>query len=130
MGDAIAKMEQVAMADPRDVGVAFQLGLLYLRNEENEKAQNALEWAVELAPSYSNARWFLATVYENQGNIEVAIEQVAKVLELNPGNQTIEQRLNNLNAFGASQPPASSEPVEGQAGTQVSPARPAEQPAE
>jgi len=130
LGDAISKMEQVAMADPRDVGVAFQLGLLYLRNEENEKAQNALEWAVELVPSYSNARWFLATVYENQGNIEAAIEQVEKVLELNPGNQTIEQRLNNLNEFGTSQPPAIPEPVEGQAGTQVSPTRPAEQPAE
>jgi len=112
--DAIKKMEQVAQADPQDVGVAFQIGLLYLRNDENEKAQNALEWAIQLVPSYSNARWFLATVYENQGNVTGAIEQVEKVLELNPDNQTVQQRLDNLKEFGTSQPPSIPEPVDGQ----------------
>lgn len=126
--DAIAKMEQVAAANPEDVGVAFQLGLLYLRNGDNGKAQNALEWAVEIVPSYSNARWFLATVYENQGNLEAAIKQVEEVLNLNPGNTSIEQRLNNLNEFGTSQPPAIPNPVEGQvqSATQVNPSRSAE----
>lgn len=130
--DAIKKMEQVAMASPRDVGVAFQLGLLYLRNEENEKAQNALEWAVELAPSYANARWFLATVYENRGNIVGAIEQVEKVKELNPNAQAVQQRLDNLNEFGTSQPPSIPEPVEeGEAPkTEVVPQRDTEAPAE
>lgn len=110
--DAIKKMEQVAVANPQDVGVAFQLGLLYLRNQENDKAQNALEWAVELVPAYSNARWFLATVYENKDMIDKAIEQVEKVLELNPDNATVKQRLDNLKQYGTSQPPEIPEPVD------------------
>lgn len=138
LADAIGKMEQVAVANPQDVGVAFQIGLLYLRNEDNDKAQNALEWAVSLVPAYSNARWFLATVYENKGEIDKAIEQVEKVLELNPGTQAVEQRLNNLKEFGTSQPPMIPEPVEegAQPSGMINPerssqpgAQPAEQPA-
>ena len=126
IGDAITKMEQVALADQRDVGVALQLGILYLRNEEPEKAKNALEWAVNLAPSFANARWFLATVYEDLGDMESAIAEVKKVLELNPDNQTVQQRLDNLMEFGTSQPPAIPEPVEGGLDTaEVSPERPA-----
>ncbi|MBU0649336.1 tetratricopeptide repeat protein [Patescibacteria group bacterium] len=119
LDDAIAKMEQVAASNTEDVGVAFQLGLLYLRNEDNDKAQNAFEWAISLAPSYSNALWFLATVYENQGEVDKAIEQVEKVLELNPDNTNVEQRLNNLKEYGTSQPPAIPEPVEQAPGGQM-----------
>jgi len=110
--DAIAKMEQVARANSQDVGVAFQLGLLYLRNNDDDKAQTAFEWAVKLAPSYANARWFLATVYENKGLKSKAIEQISKVLELNPGNKNVEQRLDSLKQNGTSQPPAIPQPVE------------------
>ncbi|MDD4995153.1 MAG: tetratricopeptide repeat protein [Patescibacteria group bacterium] len=111
LAEAIVKMEQVAAANTDDVGVAFQLGMLYLRNNDNDKARNALEYAVKLVPSYSNARWFLATVYENLKDIPKAIEQVEKVLELNPDNATIKQRLDNLKQYGTSQPPSIPEPV-------------------
>jgi|GEM_PF-202376 len=125
LDDAINKMEQVALADQTDVGVALQLGILYLRNEEPEKAKNALEWAVKLAPSFSNARWFLATVYEDLGDITAAIAEVEKVLELNPDNQNVKQRLDNLKEFGTSQPPDIPEPVESEgATTEVNPQRP------
>jgi len=129
--DSIVKMEQVAAANTQDVGVAFQLGLLYLRNEDNDKAQNAFEWAISLAPSYSNALWFLATVYENQGEVDKAIEQVEKVAELNPDDKNVAQRLSNLKEFGTSQPPAIPEPVEQEPGGQmIDPERPVEMPEE
>lgn len=99
LSDAISKMESVKKYNPIDVGVAFQLGLLYLRRDAKDDlalAQKELERAVELTPSYSNARWFLATIYEKQGNVNGAIEQVSKVLEYNPGNEIVSQRLERL----------------------------------
>ena len=68
------------------------------RNSEGdlERAKNALSYAVSLAPSFSNARWFLATIFEKEGNIDSAIEQVQKVLELNPDNAIVKSRLDRL----------------------------------
>ncbi len=99
LNDAIGKMESVAKYNMKDVGVAFQLGQLYMRrNGEDDlvRAKNALSYAVSLAPSFSNARWFLASVYEQEGDTDAAIEQVKKVLELNPDNVMVKSRLDRL----------------------------------
>jgi tetratricopeptide (TPR) repeat protein len=96
---AIGKLESVAAYNALDVGVQFQLGVLYLQRStagDTERAQSVLERAVTLMPSYSNARWFLATVYEIKGETGAAISQVEAVLELNPGNELVLSRLNRL----------------------------------
>ena len=99
LDDAITKLESVAEYNALDVGVHFQLGLLYLERlgaEDIESAEQVLGRTVELAPSYSNARWFLATVYEAQDDLSSAIGQVEAVLALNPGNSLVETRLDRL----------------------------------
>ena len=99
LDEAISKMESVADYNPRDVGVVFQLGMLYMRRHGEQdltRAQRAFEYAVDLAPAYANARWFLASVYEQQGDFDRAIEQVQKVLELNPENIDVAARLVRL----------------------------------
>lgn len=99
LDEAIGKMESVAKYNPKDVGVAFELGKWYLERAEEgdlDRAKNAFGYAVSLAPSFSNARWFLAAVFEQEGNIQAAIEQVEKVLELNPENQIVKSRLDRL----------------------------------
>lgn len=94
--DAIVKMESVKQYNPFDVGVAFQLGVLYLREDDLNNAKSEFERAIELLPDYSNARWFLAAVLEKQGDLAGALEQVKKVSELNPDNQTVLQKLAQL----------------------------------
>lgn len=99
LDDAIGKMESVARYNTTDVGVAFQLGQLYLRRSAQgdlDRAKDALEHTVELAPSFSNARWFLASIYEQKGDIKSAIEHVEKVLALNPDNTAVKARLDRL----------------------------------
>lgn len=99
LDDAIGKMESVVKYNKNDVGVAFQLGLLYLRRagkDDASRAQAALEYAVQLSPSYSNARWFLASIYEQQGKADKALEQIQKVSELNPENDLVKSRLERL----------------------------------
>ena len=107
--EAVAKMETVAKQNPLDVGVAFQLGLLYMRRGDTldvDRAQAAFSQAVALSPSYSNARWFLASIHEQKKEIDKAIEQVAKVLEYDPGNELVKARLERLRAGKAlSTPP-------------------------
>ncbi|MBI5369935.1 tetratricopeptide repeat protein [Candidatus Uhrbacteria bacterium] len=109
LDEAIGKMESVARYNTLDVGVAFELGQLYLRRNgkgDLDHARNALSYTVKLAPSYSNARWFLASVYEQQGHRDLAIEQIQKVLELNPNNQLVKGRLDRLiNGQGSVQAP-------------------------
>ncbi len=94
--DAISKMEQVLQVNNKDVGVGFQLGILYYRDGQKDKALNLFEQIVALQPDYANARWFLAALYEEQGRYDDAIAQVEKVKETNPNNQTIDQRLTQL----------------------------------
>jgi tetratricopeptide (TPR) repeat protein len=96
--DAIAKLEQVLSTDNKNVGVAFQLGILYYRNEEKEKSQNVFEQLIAFDPNYTNARWYLSSIYEEQGRYADAIAQVEKILELNPGNTSVEERLTALKA--------------------------------
>jgi len=99
LDDAVGKMESIVQYNPFDVGVHFQLGILYLQRNisgDVERAQTILERTVLLLPSYSNARWFLASVYELQGDLTEAIMQVEAVLELNPGNQLVLNRLDRL----------------------------------
>ena len=94
--DAISKMEQVLTANNKDVGVGFQLAILYYRDNQKDKARNLFEQIVAMEPNYSNARWYLSVIYEEMGRLDDAIAQVQKVKELNAGNQTVDQRLQQL----------------------------------
>ena len=97
--DAIGKIESVAAYNQLDVGVLFQLGLLYLqRGEEGdlERAGASLERCIQLAPSYANAYWFLATVYETKGDLSRAVQAVEAVLALEPENRLVQTRLERL----------------------------------
>ncbi len=99
LDDAIAKLESIASYNPSDIGVAFQLGQLYLRRNvpsDLPLAQKQFERAVELSPSFSNARWFLASVYERLDEKPKAIEQIEAVATLNPGNEIVKNRLERL----------------------------------
>lgn len=106
LDEAIGKMESVVNYNSQDVGADFELGVLYLRRLKSgdvEKAITVLSKAVELLPSYSNAHWYLAFAYEQQGNKTAAITEIQKVLELNPDNETVKSRLQGLQSSVAAE---------------------------
>ena len=96
--EAIIKTEQTRYLAPNDVGVLFQLGLLYYQDKNFESSRLAFERAVSLNPNYSNARYFLGLIYDNQGKTKEAIDQFAQIQTLNPDNQEVKKILENLNA--------------------------------
>ena len=93
MQSAIRSTENAKLAAPFDIGIAFQLGLLYYQNNNLNQAQAEFERALYLNPSYSNARYFLGLVYDRKGNTKGAVEQFQQVLALNPDNQEIKNIL-------------------------------------
>lgn len=99
LNEAVGKMESINKYNSQDVGVAFELGLLYLRRlgeGDLSRAENAFKQAITLLPSYSNAHWYLAFVYEQQGNLPAAIYEVEAVQKLNPDNEMVKARLERL----------------------------------
>jgi len=55
-----------------------------------------LEGVVAFFPNHSNALYSLGIAYQAKGEKEKAIRVFEKVLELNPGNQDIIQKLGEL----------------------------------
>jgi len=101
--ESAARLYALTKVSPTDVGLGLQLGLMLARMEEYEAARAELERVVGIAPNYSNALWYLSAVYELLGDDAKALETAKKVLELNPGNELVLQRVAALEQ-GASAP--------------------------
>ncbi len=93
---AAARLVALRNNNPADIGLAFQLSQMLIRLEKYDIATQELERIVELSPEYSNALWYLASMYEIDGDQEKAIETIQKVIELNPENDMARQRLARL----------------------------------
>lgn len=96
--EAINSMIQTKNLYPQDIGVAFQLGLLYYKKADWALARVEFERAVLIDQNYSNARYFLGLVYDQLGNKIAAINQFNEVAKLNPDNQDVKNILANLRA--------------------------------
>jgi len=103
--EAIKQFEKLQAANPRDPSILFQLGLLYYRNNQKDDAFNAWRQAVILFPNYSNARWYLSLMYEERGDLANALSQVEEIAKLNPDNEMVKQRLEQLKAGQRTIPP-------------------------
>ncbi|MFH1968140.1 MAG: tetratricopeptide repeat protein [bacterium] len=96
--EEIAELKEARNYSPNDIGLLFQLGLVYYQEKDYNNARLNLESAVALSSNYANALYFLGLTYSKLGQDGRAIEQFKKVSELNPGNEQIKKILNNLNS--------------------------------
>jgi tetratricopeptide (TPR) repeat protein/O-antigen ligase len=118
--EAVAKLEETKLiASPNDIGLAFQLGVLYWQRKELDKAQAELKRAIGINPNYSNARYILGLVYDAKGDDEAARGEFLEVQRLNPENEEIAKILANLQSnrpvlegIQVSQPPIQQTPPE------------------
>ncbi|MBI4256778.1 tetratricopeptide repeat protein [Candidatus Uhrbacteria bacterium] len=95
---AAARLVALRNNNPADIGLAFQLTQMLIRLERFDIATQELERIVQLSPEYSNALWYLASMYEIAGDQDKAIQMIAKVVELNPENEVARIRLERLEA--------------------------------
>ena len=117
--EAIAKLGETKQVAPFDIGLAFQLGLIYYNDEQLDKAKSEFERAISIDPNYSNARYFLGLILDKFGVKQEAILQFEKIQEFNPGNQELERILTNLRSGKSAlegitpgQPPIEEKPAE------------------
>ena len=94
--EAIAKLAQATILAPRDVGLAFQLGVMYWQADEITKAQTEFERAKRVNPNYSNARYMLGLVYDRRGQAAEAKAEFEAVVRLNPDNLEVARIVKNL----------------------------------
>ncbi len=96
--EAIGQLEKIAPYNSNQPTIAFELGLLYYRDGQKDKALNQLQRAVLLSPNFANAHWYLALLYEERQDIPNAIDQMEKILSVdaNKNNQTVLTKLDEL----------------------------------
>lgn len=103
--EAIAQLEKIAPYNSNEPTLMFQLGLLYVRAGRKDDARAAFGQAVLLAPQYANARWYLALLLEDKGDIAGALLQLLEIQKTNPDNAALQQKISQLQQGQRAIPP-------------------------
>lgn len=82
---ALAYLEE-ALTLKADPEVYYQIGLVYVQQEEYDKAIEPLTKAKELDPSLSSVYILLAETYERQNHLEKALEEIESSFSINEFN--------------------------------------------
>jgi tetratricopeptide (TPR) repeat protein len=82
--DARAQIEIARQNDPLSLPIAVTCGLISYFERDFERAAGEYKHALEMDASFSLAHYFLAEVYEQQGNYAAAVESLMRALELSP----------------------------------------------
>jgi tetratricopeptide (TPR) repeat protein len=64
---SIDKFEKAFAENPKDASMAYNLGVLYDKLQQQEKARASYEKAIELKPDYGDAYYNLGVIYFNAG---------------------------------------------------------------
>jgi tetratricopeptide (TPR) repeat protein len=91
-------LEETKKYSPNDVGLAFQIGLLYYQKADYTNAKAEFERTIALNSDYANALYFLSLTYYKLGQNDKAIQAMQRVVDLNPDNADIKTALENLKA--------------------------------
>lgn len=95
---ALDSARSAATLSPGDIGVWFQLGVLFYADKQYKESAAALERAITINADYSNARFFLGLAYDKLNLHDQALAQLERVKELNPNNTDVDKPLANLKA--------------------------------
>ena len=93
---ALQELEKLATNYPLSAEILFQLGRLYFNNNQISKAITQFQSVVLLVPGHSNAHYSLGVAYAAQGKKDLAIAEFEKVLTLNPDNQDVQKKIDQL----------------------------------
>jgi len=81
---AVSELELVAQRKPRDADVQALLGATYLANRQNDRAEAALQRAVDLAPTSSEHWRQLALFYLQTQRMQKALDTYQRALQRIP----------------------------------------------
>jgi O-antigen ligase len=92
--NSLLDLSQFAPTDPK---VYYNLGLIYLRSNNPQKAKEVLEKSVELKSNYRDGRLALSTAYNKLEEKEKAKEELKYILEkINPNDEFAKNQLEEI----------------------------------
>lgn len=96
--DAITELENVLKINNKDLGVAFELSILYYRNNQKKESFELMRQVTVIDPTNANAHWYYSAMLEEQGSYQEALNQIKPLNIQYPGNAAIQQRMSALTA--------------------------------
>ncbi|MAT74022.1 hypothetical protein CMK14_02560 [Candidatus Poribacteria bacterium] len=94
--ERIAHLEQVVKQYPTHVDAWSQLGRIYTKRQQWEKAITALQQLVALVPTNPAAHEALGFVYFNKGDYRQAGQHYQQIVQLSPDNATYRNSLGSI----------------------------------
>ena len=103
LDEAIESVRGAVFFEPQNPVLLYQLGILFLQDENYSDATSAFELALQSQPDYANAAFFLAQSYSFLDRIDDAFNIMDQLSILNPGNETVlgyrDQLADGINPF-------------------------------
>jgi len=90
--EAVGVLEKSPVTFPQSSEGWYLLGQVQIQRNEFQQAEKSLATAIELAPTYTDAYYAMATVCVRQGNHEKAAEYRKRFAELKAGDREAEDR--------------------------------------
>jgi len=94
--EAISKLKETISQDPFNVEAIFHLGRVYYNDNQTDEAISQFQQAILIFPNHSNSLYSLGLIYQKKGQKEEALKMFERVLELNPGNQDVIAKIEEL----------------------------------
>ncbi|RJP60505.1 MAG: tetratricopeptide repeat protein [Candidatus Auribacter fodinae] len=107
--EAIVELRTACKLSPYNVKAYNNLGACLNHLKQHDEAIKVLQYALKLAPTYTSALFNLTTAYFKKGDTRQAEKTLQRIMEIDPGNQNVEQYLQVIRSSmnqPANQPPA------------------------
>jgi cytochrome c-type biogenesis protein CcmH/NrfG len=79
--DLIEQYQQKLQKDPRDIGALINLGAIFFRQKNYDRALNYFRRVIEIAPAVASAYFNCGLALDAQGKADQAYEQYVKTIE-------------------------------------------------
>lgn len=95
--EAQKTIETALELSPTDPKLVYTLAIIELNNGNTETGQQLVKKTLELKPNYEKARWKASELYEKQGEIQKAIEQLQYIIDyISLGNEEAKNKISEL----------------------------------
>lgn len=102
---ALNAAETAVKIDSSNLTALYKVGRIYYDSGDLNKAREQFEKVIEVYGKHADSLYLLGIIYDKQGERDKAIEAMQKVVDLNPDNENLLKKLDNLK---------SGKPIEGE----------------
>ena len=98
LDDAVITLEKAVETAPNDPKIMYNLGLAYLRTDDRKSAKSTFEKTVEIKSNYADARYALALMLIDDGDLVGARDELQTILtEIDPNYIRAQAKLEEIN---------------------------------